>query len=44
MKTNYVVENNGFWEYFDTVEEAECYCIENGIHCENIYENDEEWD
>ena len=27
---------------FDTYKEAEDYCIMNGIHCENIYEEAEE--
>lgn len=26
------------WKEFPTYEQAELFCGENGIHCENIYE------
>ena len=29
----------GCW--FDTYEQAELFCGENGIHCENIYEEND---
>lgn len=36
----FVVENeNGkICAEFNTYREAEIFCIDNGIHCENIYE------
>lgn len=33
---------NGMQLDFPTYEQAEEYCIINGIHCENIYEEEEE--
>lgn len=30
------------WKEFDTYEQAELFCGERGIHCENIYEMSEE--
>lgn len=35
----YVVDFEMFVEYFDTYRQAEIFCGENGIPCENIYEN-----
>lgn len=34
----YYVETKIGYEEFETYEGAELYCILNGIHCENIYE------
>ena len=35
---NYFVEFGRVYEEFATYREAEIFCGENGIHCENIYE------
>ena len=40
MKTVYFVECGICGEYFDTYEEAEIFCGENCINCENIYEEE----
>lgn len=37
---NYIVEYNNICEEFDTYRNAEIYCIEKGIPCEFIYENE----
>jgi len=34
----YFVEDGMVYEEFATYREAEIYCGEHGIHCENIYE------
>ena len=36
----YIVETGRFFEEFETYREAEIFCGENGIHCENIYEEE----
>jgi hypothetical protein len=38
----YVVSIGKVFEYFRTYREAEIFCGENGIHPENIYEEDVE--
>lgn len=35
----YFVEYGYIYEEFNTCREAEIFCGENGIYCENIYEN-----
>lgn len=35
----YFVEYGCIYEEFNTYKEAEIFCGENGIYCENIYEN-----
>lgn len=35
----YFVEYGYIYEEFETYHEAEIFCCENGIYCENIYEN-----
>ena len=37
----FIVECNIQCEEFDTYRQAEIYCGENGIHCENIYESED---
>ena len=34
----YIVETKWYCEEFDNYRNAEIFCIEHGIHCENIYE------
>lgn len=36
----FTVEYNIQCEEFDTYRQAEIYCGEHGIHCENIYESE----
>jgi len=38
----YLVDYGFHYEFFETYREAEIYCGERGIHCENIYEVDGE--
>jgi hypothetical protein len=37
----FTVEYNIQCEEFDTYRQAEIFCGENNIHCENIYEKEE---
>ena len=41
-KIIYFVDHGIMGDYFDTYEDAEIFCSENGIHPENIYEEEEE--
>ena len=38
----YIVETGRFFKEFENYEQAELFCGENGIHCENIYEEENE--
>ena len=38
----YIVETGRFFKEFETYEQAELFCGENGIHCENIFEEENE--
>lgn len=40
----FYIDFEGFYKEFHTYEEAEIYCIENHIHCENIFEDFEDYD
>ena len=42
IQMKYYVDNGIYYEEFDSYREAEIFCGENGISCEEIYE-DTDW-